>query len=160
MGACTVANSKVWVPFNPSDLFRRQIDDICAPSRSRPIGRERLPAIPSIEVTHKGREYLIRIDAPGSDLEEADISFVGNSLVIKDSRQGHWSTEVGQVLHCEVAHGDFERIIELPMPIRLREIRAVYKRGVLELIIVAEAKPARRIPVQTSTPAKSSSSTK
>jgi HSP20 family protein len=139
-----MANSKMWTPFNPSDLFRRQIEDICGPIRQQPSR-----TIPPIEVTREGDEYVVRVDASGSDPEEIDVSFVGNSLVIKGSRLNHWSAEADEVLHCEVAHGNFERIIELPNAVRPYEIKAIYKRGILELRIFAEAKPVRRIPIQT-----------
>jgi HSP20 family protein len=152
--------SKMWAPFRPSDLFRRQIDELFPPTRFHPVRREPSATIPPIEVTREGDEYVIRVDAPGSDPEEIDISFVGNSLVVRGSRQSHRSNEADEVLHCEIAHGNYERIIELPTPMRPHEIKAVYKRGILELRIVAEAKPVRRIPVQTASDKAQSNSPK
>ena len=151
-----MADSKIWTPFHPLDVVRQQIDDICAQGPTRTRRRESSPAIPPIEVIREGDEYVIRVDAPGSDPEEIDVSFVGNSLVVRGSRQSHRSTETDDVLHCEVAYGNFERFIELPTTVLPHEITAVYKQGVLELRIVAEAKPVRRVPVQiASEPAES-----
>src|SRR6266536_367179 len=99
-----------WVHFRSLEDFRHEIDDIFSRSlggASRQVAI--MPAFPPIESFLDGNEYVIRLDLPGIDPKEIEVTVSGDVVTARGSREHHDKQESWDVIHCEVAHGDFER---------------------------------------------------
>jgi HSP20 family protein len=144
--------SQPWAPFRSLDDFRREIDDIF--NRS-PGGAGRQVAIispfPPIESFLEGNDYVIRLDLPGIDPTEIEVTVMGNVVTVRGSREHHDNQASREVIHCEVAHGDFERKVRLPQGIRTEDLKAAYSHGVLELRMPARKGIGRKVPIQVET---------
>jgi HSP20 family protein len=122
--------------------FRNDIDDVFFKMRSRACPLPLVAYAPPFELTREGDDYVVRLEVPGSDPEQIDISLMNNTIRVRGSRIAHNTDEDRTVLHSEIARGAFERVLELPEPLRPEEIKTTYKHGVLEVRI----RPARKSP--------------
>lgn len=130
--------------------YRREIDDALAKMRHRADLQPVASYTPPFELTREGEEYVVRLDVPGSDPEQIEISLLNNTISVRGSRTGHNTGEEHAILHSEIPHGNFERVLELPEPLLPEEIKATYKHGVLEVRIrPAQKGPKRKIVIQT-----------
>ena len=94
----------------------------------------------------------MRVDLPGVDPKDIDVSVAGDTLTIRASRERR-KEEGSQVFQLgEVSYGRFERSIDLPDGVKSDQIKAKYQNGVLELTMPASPELAgRRIPIEIST---------
>jgi HSP20 family protein len=143
------------IPQNPMPAcrfydFRREIDDALAKMRHRTDLQPFASNKPPFELTREGEEYVVRLDVPGSDPEEIEISLLNNTIRVRGARTDYHADNEHRILHSEIARGAFERVLELPEPLRPEEIKARYKHGVLEVRIRPVRKtPKRKIVIQT-----------
>ncbi len=95
------------------------------------------------EVHEDGDQVVVRLEAPGMEAEDFDVSVDDDLLVVRgEKRAGHQRRE-GNYTLLECAYGWFERAIPLPAPVDQSRARARYRRGVLE-IELPKAELARR----------------
>jgi HSP20 family protein len=143
---------KPWSDCRSLEDFRHQIDD----AFSRSLGAARqvslVPALPPTESFLDGNEYVIRLDLPGINPKEIEVTVSGDVVTVRGSRGHHDKQASWDVIHCELAHGDFERKVRLPQGIRTEDIKASYNHGVLELRMPAPKEAAgRKVPIQVET---------
>jgi HSP20 family protein len=138
-----------WAHCQSLEDFRHEIDN--AFSRSLVAARQvsLAPAFPPTESFLDGNEYVIRLDLPGINPKEIEVTVIGDVVTVQGSREHH---DEEDVIHCEISHGDFLRKVRLPPGIRTEDIKAAYNHGVLELRMPApKAASARKVPIQVET---------
>lgn len=141
---------KIWTSRSPLEDFRHEIDALF----SRLMGpnkysTELMPLIPPAETLIDGKEFVVRIDLPGIDPKDVEITVSDNLLTFRGSREHHPEDEAQNFIHCELAHGSFERSITLPQGIRPAELKAVYRNGVLEVRMPAPKQlEGHKVPIQ------------
>ncbi len=103
------------------------------------------------EVSEEPDRVIVRLEAPGMEPEDFDVSVVDGYLVVRGEKRFRHVSREGHYHVMECAYGRFERALELPAPVDMGRARARYRRGVLtvELPKTAESR-ARRIAVQPS----------
>lgn len=143
-----------WSHFQPLEDLRREIDDLFSrfPGRGgRRVGL--VTAFPPIEAFLDGNQYVIRLDLPGIDPKEIEVTVREGLVTVRGSREHHDEQAERDFIHCEVTHGGFERSVTLPRGIRTEDIDATYHHGVLELRMPAPKEtPGRKVPIQVETP--------
>lgn len=107
-----------------SDLFTgRQI-------RALPSGKEWLPSIDMYET----KELIaIQVDIPGMKPKDVEIIATPSTLTIKGERRPEKDVKKEEYIVQEHYYGPFIRTIDLPYPVRPKEIKALYKDGTLEI---------------------------
>lgn len=102
--------------------------------------------IPAVDAWATEESFHLMFDVPGVNKEEIGIEVEGDQLTIKGSRKMDDSREY---LRRERVFGDFYRSFTLETPIDRDKIKAIYKAGVLEVILPKreEVKP-KQIQVQ------------
>ena len=107
---------------------------------------------PAVDCFFKDGRLVMRLDLPGVDPKDIDVSIVGNTLTVKDSRQHDMGEEKNGLRHRETSYRRFERSMMLPEGVKVEEIKANYRNGVLELTMpVAPQVAGRKIPVEIGT---------
>ena len=76
---------------------------------------------------------LVKIDIPGLNKEEMDISIQGDLLTIKGEKKMENEISKERYYKSERFYGSFNRTIQLASEIKENEVSATYKNGVLEL---------------------------
>ena len=105
---------------------------------------------PAIETYKRSDNYLVRVEVPGIDPKEVDISFKGELLTIKGQRLARELEDGETCLMSESAYGDFEKSLRLSEAIEVDKIHASYRDGVLEITLpVSEESKPRKIAIET-----------
>jgi HSP20 family protein len=152
-------NLPVWSPFKPFrelDQFRRSFDEMFdrllgswTPGEAM-RGMIGMGTEPPIESFVENGKVVIRVDLPGVEPKDVEVTVSGDTLTIRGKRERTHEEQGRDYLHREVSYGSFERSITLPAGIDPDQIKAAYKDGVLELTAPApkELSP-RKVPVMT-----------
>lgn len=132
------------------DHFRKDADELFdrffgGGYRSPMIAMTLLPAVESF---FKDGNWVIRVDLPGVDPKDIEVSVVGDTLTVRASRERRGEEHNHNFELREVAYGRIERSVTLPEGVKGDQIRASYHNGVLELTMPAPELAGRKIPVE------------
>jgi HSP20 family protein len=109
-------------------------------------GSESLPGVatgrwvPPLESFLREGELVVRVDVPGIDPNEMDISVEGDRLTVRGERRDTREEDNGGRSYREVVFGAFERTVTLPWDVNPDDVRADYQNGVLEISMKAPEK--------------------
>lgn len=96
------------------------------------------------EVEEKDDHVVVRMEAPGMESDDFDISVIDNYLVVRGEKQAHREQTSGQYTVRECAYGSFERAFDLPVAVDDEKARAKYKRGVLTITLPKHVQAQKR----------------
>jgi len=129
-------------PLIPRFGFGRELDEVFSSLFDGPASRHWMP---SVESYAKDGKLEIRVDLPGVDPKEVEISLDGPQLVIRGERKSEQKEENG---YREVRYGSFERRFTVPRGIDADKAEARYENGVLALTLpLPEAAKVKKISV-------------
>jgi len=88
---------------------------------------------------------IVRVELPGVDKDNIDISVAGDILTIKGERKPPEEVKDEDYYCCERYRGNFYRSIQLPGDVDTEKIEATYENGVLEITLpkVPEVTPKK-----------------
>lgn len=140
------------IRWNPSDevtSMENFMRNFFGVSREQGGERSRLnrPAwVPPVDAWESDNDFHLVFDLPGVKKEEIEIEVEGDQLTIKGARQ---LDDQVQYIRRERVAGEFYRSFTLETPVEKDRIRAIYKNGVLEVVLPKkeEVKP-RQIQIQ------------
>jgi HSP20 family protein len=127
-----------WHPFRELEAWHRSLDDLFSrffegqPFEGTAFGEAGPPAI---ETLSKNGNFIVRLDLPGVDPKEVDISVTDDVLMVKGERKRKEEKKEGEYTRTEVSYGSFERSLRLPAKIDADRIKASYESGVLEIAV-------------------------
>ena len=105
------------------------------------------PWWPSLESYQKDGYLHVRMDVPGVDPKDIEVSLTGNTLKVTGERKAEQEGAKGG--YREVQYGRFERTLTVPDGLDPDKISARYVNGVLELTLpVPESAETRKVPIQ------------
>lgn len=101
------------------------------------------PAYPPLDIIDRGDVLVVRALVPGFPKECLDISVETQHLFLRGRRP--LKEESGAYLTHERAFGNFERTLELPVPVDAGQTHAHLENGILELTLpkVEPVRPRR-----------------
>jgi len=132
-----------WSVFQEMNRFRQEMDRLFERFFGQDLPEAAAPMWPRAESHVEDNNLVMRLDLPGVDPNQIDISFAGDTLTIKASREHHKANGQAQ------EYSRYERSFTLPKGIQANQIKASYRNGVLE--VRAPLPPElteRRIPVE------------
>lgn len=127
---------------SPLDEVERLFDRLMPRTWMRPIafnwplwGDEQFQnvRVPQMDVIDRDKEILIRVEVPGVEKKNLDISVSDNTLSIKGSTKRELEEEREDYYRCEISQGNFSRSMTLPNGVDSSKISACLKDGVLEV---------------------------
>ena len=107
--------------------------------------------VPPLDVSETEENVIIKAEVPGIEPKDIDISVSGDTLTIKGEKKAE-KEEKGKNYHfIERSYGSFSRAIPLPASVKFEQIKAEYKKGILEITLPkSEKSKAKKIPVKIS----------
>jgi len=127
-----------WQPLRELEEWHRSVDDLFSRFMARGpfagtafAGKGR----PAMETLTKNGDLVVRLDLPGVDPKEVDISVSGDVLTVKAERKQKEEKQEGEYSREEISYGSLERTLRLPGKIDADKIKASYDKGVLEIIV-------------------------
>jgi HSP20 family protein len=111
--------------------------------------RARTTFLPRADIYETEDNVVVTVDMPGASQDTINITLEKNILTIT-ADSTHGSPDGYALAFAEFEAGDYERSFQLTDQINQDAIEAIYKDGVLKLILPkAEAAKARKISVKT-----------
>ena len=104
--------------------------------------------LPMVDLKELNDSFVVKADVPGFTKDQIDIDVSGNTLTLKGmkSKQDESSDETWAIK--ERQETSFQRSIGLPVPIKMSEIKASLKDGVLHLEIPKEQPVSNKIEIE------------
>lgn len=97
---------------------------------------------PVLDLSETGKEYVVRLEAPGMARDDLDVRLEGNLLTLAGKREFHREEKGEDFLWEEREEGRFTRTLRLPGPVQ-DKVDAVYADGVLT-VKLPKAEPAAK----------------
>ena len=134
-----------WDPFDElagiRDVMNRAFDETFA---KRGMGRfdSGRGWHPSVDMYEADDDVVVRVDLPGVDQKDVEVTLTDNALVIKGESKYEKEIEDKTIYRRERSYGRFARTLPITTKIRADQAHAGFNNGVLEIIIpkAAEAK--------------------
>ena len=101
--------------------------------------------LPKMDVIDKDEEILVKVELPGVDKKDLDISITNNRLVIKAKTCREEKEESGDYLKQEISKNEIYRSVSLSADVDDdSEVKTSFKNGVLKLTIPKHKDSHRR----------------
>jgi HSP20 family protein len=105
--------------------------------------------VPQSESYLDGNSVRIKVDLPGIDPQEVELTVKDNQLTLKGERKAAQEQQNGNRIQREVRYGTFARTFMLPEGVRAEEVHARSHNGVLEITVpLPAAQLPKKVPVQ------------
>jgi HSP20 family protein len=131
------------------DLFERLVNgEVRSPDW--PAGGYEVPT----EVFHTDNNLVIRMDLPGVDPQEVEVTVQENVLLINGTRRFPFEAEEIRFVRRGTFYGDFTQRVSLGKGLNVEAIKAGYDNGVLQLTIpYSEEVQPKKISIEVGTQA-------
>lgn len=105
--------------------------------------------MPNVDVVDRNDDVLVRVEVPGMDKNDLDISLTANVLSVKGNAREEKEEKGGEYYRREISSTAFARSVSLPVAVVAAKTTAVLKDGILEVVLPkVEASKRRNITVQ------------
>jgi len=99
---------------------------------------------PSMDVIDRDNEVIVRVELPGVDKKDIDVSISNDTLTIKGTSGKELTEEKGNYYRSEIRKGSISRTISLPPGVDSTKAEAKFKDGLLELTMPKNASSKRK----------------
>ncbi|NOQ90424.1 MAG: Hsp20 family protein [Gammaproteobacteria bacterium] len=103
-----------------------------------------LSNMPKMDVIDRDKEVVVKVELPGIDKKDLEISIANNRLVIKGETCHEEKEEKGDYLKQEISRNEIYRSVHLPADVDDSKVKTSFKNGFLELTIPKQKKSHRR----------------
>jgi HSP20 family protein len=125
-----------WEPFRSGADIQTEVNRLFDNFFGRPAGGAHQSGrawAPAVDMYETKDDLMLTVELPGVREKDVTVSITGDLLVIKGERRFEQEVKEQSLLHVERTYGKFERLIQLPMPVRSDKVKATYRDGVLEI---------------------------
>jgi HSP20 family protein len=126
-------------PFRELESFRNEMDRLWdtffeGKPRRRKAGEDG-EWFPSLDVSETKSDIVVKVELPGMDPKDVDISLSDGLLTIKGERKYEKEEKEEDYHFIERSFGTFARMVRLPKEVKRDKISASYKNGILKVIL-------------------------
>ena len=89
--------------------------------------------IPAVDIYEDERKIVLKVDVPGMQEKDLDVSVENNTLTVKGERKFEKEEKEENFHRIERRYGSFFRAFTLPTTVEAENIDAKYENGVLKL---------------------------
>ncbi|MGI9211043.1 MAG: Hsp20/alpha crystallin family protein [Methylococcaceae bacterium] len=89
--------------------------------------------LPRLDIIDRDDHFCVRAELPGVDKDSLDVSLQDNVLSIQAASHRESQEEKGRFCRRELFHGEFQRVVRLPVEVEAGQVKANFKDGILEL---------------------------
>ena len=105
----------------------------------------------AVNIKEDDRSYHLEFAAPGFEKDEFKIGLENQVLTVSAEKKSETEDKGKDYTRREFVYSSFQRSFNLPESVNMEEIKAEYKKGILEVTIPKKESaknPARQVPVQ------------
>jgi len=128
-------------PFEDTErMFQQFMTDWLRPlAWDRPLWRGMMEPfqgrMPRTDVIDREEKFLVRVEMPGVDKKDIEVSLVDNMLTVKGTVQHEEKEQKENYYRCEISQGAFSRTVLVPGPVDAAKVEASLKDGMLEVML-------------------------
>ncbi|HBD11087.1 MAG TPA: heat-shock protein Hsp20 [Porticoccaceae bacterium] len=100
--------------------------------------------LPRVDVIDRDDEVVVRVEVPGVDKKDLDVSVTDNTVSISGITSREEKEERGDYYRSEISHGSFSRVVALPSDVNSDKARAKFRDGLVELTLPKIEKSKRK----------------
>ena len=100
--------------------------------------------IPLADVMETDDAIVITMDLPGVEKQDVDIAIMNDELHVQALRETETDVAEKNYLKRERSQKRFERIVKLPVPVKMEEAKAGLSNGVLKITLPKEVVASRK----------------
>jgi HSP20 family protein len=99
--------------------------------------------VPAVDVDEDEKKVMLKLEVPGIDQKDLDVSVENNTLTVKGERKFESEEKEENFHRIERRYGSFFRAFTLPSTVDTEHVQASYNAGVLKLELAKkpEAQP-------------------
>jgi len=86
---------------------------------------------PLVDIVEKKDGFVVRANLPDLDPEDLDVSVIDDQLIIRGEKREKISNKKDEIKRSR----SFSSRVRLPSRVKIENIRASYKEGVLEIVL-------------------------
>ncbi len=131
-------------PFFELDEFQRQFERMVEYF----TGSRRMMSVyvssrwrPLVDIYESTDEIRVLVELPGVNREDMQLIFDRNTLLIKGRRREVFKTDCQACHQIEISFGEFERVVDIPVPVDPDGAKAIYRDGFLMVRLPKAEKP-------------------
>ena len=94
---------------------------------------EQMPHVPRVDLYETDTDLVAKVELPGVKKEDVEVEHDEGHLVIRAKTHREEETEEEGFHRRERYHGEFQRVVHLPVEIDEENIKATFEDGVLEV---------------------------
>lgn len=126
------------IRWEPRDRFIRSFFDDFFELMDRPEGRRRRWEeggiwSPAIDLIDQKDKLVAKIELPGVEKKDIKISLSENNLTVQGEIERDREAKKEDYYCCERVFGKYSRTISLPVEVDEKNIKAIFKNGILEI---------------------------
>jgi HSP20 family protein len=138
-----------WQPSREMEETGRRFEDVFGrpflPGIWRLFPSEEMVWAPAIDVVEKEDRFLIKVELPGVNEEDVNVSVTGDTLIIEGEKKAESEVKKKGYYYTEASYGSFSRSITMPSTVDADHIEANFEKGILEITLpkAPEVKPKK-----------------
>jgi HSP20 family protein len=90
---------------------------------------------PSLDVAETKNDIVVKIELPGMNQKDIDISLSDGHLIIKGEKKQEKEEKEENYHFIERSYGTFTRSVQLPKEVKHDKVTASYRNGVLKVVL-------------------------
>ncbi len=146
--------ARPWQAINPLDVMRETMGRVFEtffepltriPPPDLPIPVRRFT--PSVDIIEEDDAIRVDVEAPGMNPEDLSVSVSGDYLIVRGDKKQETRECVG-VHRSERCYGAFRRSIPLPVDVDRDKVDAIFKNGVLSIVLPKSGETARKVKIR------------
>ena len=126
-----------WDPFRNMTDIQGEVNRLFDSFLGRSTASANGPAVrtwaPVLDMRETKDDLVLSFDLPGVSEKDVSLSITGDLLTVRGERTFNRDAKDESVHHVERIYGQFERSVQLPMPVQPEKVKATYRDGVLEV---------------------------
>ena len=99
---------------------------------------------PQMDVIDRDKDFLIRVELPGVEKKDLEVSVNDRTLSIKGTVSREVKEQKKDYFRCEISQGNYSRTLSIPAGTDSSKISANLKDGILEIVLPKEEGMQRR----------------
>jgi len=100
------------------------------------------PVTPRVNVSESDKEVRVTAEMPGMDEKDINVTLENNQLIIEGEKKSEQEDKGENYYLSERSYGRFHRAVPLPEGIDREQVKATFKKGVLDVRVV-KTEPVR-----------------
>ena len=101
--------------------------------------------LPSVDVSETKDKVLIKVDLPGLEAKDVNVSVSGEILTIKGEKEKEEEEKDEHYYCCERYCGSFQRSFRLPVNVQADKVEAIFDKGVLKITLPKTEEARKKI---------------